>query len=324
MGAETNVALCMGCVLFSVWIGINGWAGYSIHRVMSQDWKPVPGGCVVHGAWIEMHWRQTSCGKHTCTKQFWEYHFEVSSKPEWPRTDACYYGDCEMTSYDSWDDAAWYLNDLLQAEGKAPGCEAAGYEFDDGAMDFVDTDPTNAHLRHGVNCHRPGDPAPGAAAADPAAPPPAPPADPLDYSAQDDQYAASAPPPPPPLAPPAQQGGGVAVGGEGYGYQSGVLGALGLGSSSGDFPGAGVGGGPMRRGPPCECAASYQCFYDAASPQPESSIKMSAGGDPIWGYCLLLFLFGFCPCCALCVTLCRKLGVGPASSGAKFERQYSS
>ena len=169
--AEIQELVCACCVL----VAIDIWAGYNIYHIMSRDWQPVPGGCVVHGAWIEMHWRQTSCGKHSCTKQFWEYHFEVSSKPEWPRANACWYGDCEMTSYDSWDDAAWYLNDLLKAGGRAVGCEVAGYEFDDGALDFVDTDPTNAHLRHGVNCHLPGEPAP-AARADPASPPPPEPA----------------------------------------------------------------------------------------------------------------------------------------------------
>lgn len=318
MVSEAQTAGCVICAVCCALVATNVWAGYSIYRIMSEDWQPVPGGCVVHGAWIEMHWRQTSCGKHSCTKQFWEYHFEVSSKPEWPRADACWYGDCEMTSYDSWDDAAWYLNDLLKAGGRAVGCEVAGYEFDDGALDFVDTDPTNAHLRHGVNCHLPGEPAP-AARADPTSPPP--PVDPLNYGAQEDEYGTPMPGVQPPPPPPATQQSGI--GGEGYGYQSGVLGMLGVGSSADDFPGATVGGGPLRRGPPCECASTYPCFFDAASAQPEYSIKMSEGGDPMYGYWIILFFFGLCPCAALCVVGCGKIGFGPASAASRFERQYS-
>ncbi len=312
-----DIEFVCGCCML---VAIDIWAGYSIYQIMSRDWQPVPGGCVVHGAWIEMHWRTTSCGETICDEQSWEYHFEVSSKAEWPRTDACLYEDCSLASYASWDDAAWHLNDLLKGQGKAAGCEVAGYEFDDGLLEFVDTDPTNAHLRHGVNCHRPGEPAP-AARVDPAPPPT--PADPLSYAAQEDAYGFSTqgvqPPPAPPLAAPQPSG----IGGEGYGYQTSLLGMLGGGSSPSDFPGATVGGGPLRRGPPCECAESYPCFFDAASAQPENSIKMSEGRDPTLGYWILLVLFGFCPCTALCVIGCGKIGYGPTSAASRFERQFS-
>eukprot|EP01043_Picozoa_sp_COSAG02_P113436 COSAG02_NODE_49684_length_325_cov_0.845133_1_plen_89_part_01 len=72
--AQTVRVGCVICAVCCALVAANVWAGYSIYRIMSEDWQPVPGGCVVHGAWIEMHWRQTwylndlLC-KHSCTKQ---------------------------------------------------------------------------------------------------------------------------------------------------------------------------------------------------------------------------------------------------------------
>ena len=161
--------MCVGIIaLFGAWTANIYTQVSKIYHVMSQEW--VPASCIVHGVWLDAHWRAHRChhshGRrrlHGCGSTYWQYHYEVSvlDRPNWPRTEACYYESCRAAEEHYEDDAALYMDRVLEH-----ACERAGYEFDEGVFDFDDTDPTNYALEHGLNCaaHAPtssADDAPG-------------------------------------------------------------------------------------------------------------------------------------------------------------------
>ena len=276
-------------ILFFVGICVIGaisadiYALKSIWTIWSQRWVQNPGGCVVHGMWTEQHWRRVSCGRHsTCNEDFWQYHFEVSVVGKnWPRGEACYYASCANTEYDDADHAccessraaflaapakltsslgAGWLNDLVDG-----ACSDAGYRFDEGIFDIVDTSQTRFMLREGLTCTQPAEGA--------ASPPPAP--------------AALAPPPPPP--PPAPPGGGYSSQFAGAGPGAAMPPPAPPGSQYG-YSMTPVPTGPTVRGrpsagPPCQCEASYPCWFNANSNNAVyPDLKMSAETDPVWYY----------------------------------------
>jgi hypothetical protein len=433
--------------------------------ILSQDWQGAQ--CVVHGVWIENHWRQASCNNNNdydrrrmqqkkgfvdahspsddgfgdislpeekvdphdepmrmskgrrrsgggrrrrrsssgaglllglavassgsssssyggggCGSWYSQYHYEVEVVGKgWPRTDACYYDSCRAAEYSSEDDAALYLDRVLNH-----ACEEAGYEFDEGIMDFGDTDPTNRALERGLNCAFRGSgtgAVVGQQSGQPRAGAPAPaPGGASSMCVDDDRamkaatvgqgnggqgfscaevLAGNACPQVASMGtcgcscPPSASAPQVVIGSSGPPPQGSSYGGMSYQGSTG-YPGAMVGGGQFRTGAPCQCDATYPCWYNANSHIP--SVKMSEGGDPYaskpaslssssevmavmvsakppWpSLCvflrrrvalkmILLLFFGVCPllCCmtAVCGAVC---GVGPASSGAKFKRLW--
>ena len=296
-----------------------------IRHKLSQNW--VGTGCTVHGVWLDAHWRSSSCnhhyhgrrvlgaegagrlpGRHGCGSYYWQYHYEVSviERPTWPRTVACYYESCRAAEENDEDDAALYLDRVL---GKA--CERAGYDFDEGILDFGDTDPTDLALEHGLNCST---------------------------SQSSTQMPFSA-------AGSLQTNDARNVGGncpytDDEDCDEPIIGSglCGQGTDAHDCagirrPGAALGGGQFRTGTPCQCdglppfrrgSGVYPCWYNAASDGTKPNVKMSGGHDPILGDVLLLILLGIAPACAGLVFICGVVcGVGPMSASAKFERQWS-
>ena len=285
--------LIAGCGALLFIGGLAAGIGYSyrqISYITSQEW--VEGSCKVHGMWIEQRWTD---GHTTSSSSFnygrrrllgrrrssyssgpslmWQPHFEVEVVgKDWKRADACYYDSCSADEASSGDGAADKLDEILMG-----ACEEAGYKFDDGMFDFVDTHDTNSALQRGLNCEAPSN--------------------------------AGQPPPPPPPSPM------LSLQTNPYGQilQTGAM----------------LGGGSLRAmvGRPCKCAESYPCWYNIHNDNilyPD--VKMSHKLDPVAGYYVI---FGICSIflsailCFGCCACAGQLGVGPLSSGAKFNRAWN-
>lgn len=261
-------------------------------------------------------------------EDYWQYHFEVSvpSRPGWQHADACYTDSCRASEYNLEDDAAYWLNELLDG-----ACEDAGYDFDSGITDFDDTDRTNRALERGINCaaaQGTGPPPPTGPAPGPAPygtpstygpPPPAPGPDPYGMPAYGppppSPPGAQYPPPPSPPVGPAGQYPQVQYP-PGAQYPPGGQYSV----------GAAVGGGAFRNAqPPCQCKTTYPCMYLKRSGDSGvmPRVKMSMDPhDPTWYLWLGLLPCICCMCCS-CVAVCGQvLGIGPMSAGAKFNRLY--
>jgi hypothetical protein len=234
---------------------------------------------------------------------YWQYHFEVSvpSQPGWPRADACYTDSCGESEYNDEDDAAYYLNEMLNG-----ACEDAGYAFDSGITDFDDTELTNQAFQAGVNCAAPG-------------PPPLPTPTPAPGVSS---MAAQVQPYPTPSC------GCTSTSGMCYNYHCGAT--CSNSPCAHHSPGAAVGGGAFRTSQPCQCEATYPCMY-LEEFRPDTTVpprvKMSMEPrDPTWHLWLMLVICGVLWVCCMgfsCFTFCGSVGgCGPMSSGAKFNRLY--
>lgn len=286
---DAAAALVGGCCFICIAVGVCIWSATALIAILGATW--VPADCKVHGVWLEQHWRTVQNSHHhhygssTSQEDFWQYHFEVEVVGKsWPRADACFYDMCRSTEYNSKDDAAWWLNDALPAPDSDQGaCKDAGYSFDGGIMDFVDTDSTNQVLMHGVNC-------------------------------RGETVATTG-------------GSGAQGGGQGqvnvHVHVNG--GGAGGGGYNAGYAGAAVNGAAFRTAAPCNCRRTYKCWYNAdANNVFMPNVKMDEATDPTWYYWVILLFFGVFPCCSFFVCVCGTVfGAGPASSGAKFDRQWS-
>ena len=284
-----------GLLVAAVFIGLDIFAASSIYRILAQTWVENAEGCVVHGMWMEKDWRRTggasfdiyrrrlarsdqSVPQVSSRRKLWSRrrrsissshyswvytaHLEVSlvGHPESPHVDACYYSDCDSGSTPNQDSAAYELDKQLKG-----ACSRAGYEFDAGLFDLKDTGQTNRNLMSGINCAWPR----GSGQMQPPGPP-AGRSQTLDVA------------------------GTSNVGSNAYFTSAdasvdsnhGVFGDGALANSQGyggfratECRGCTIGGTPYRVGPPCQCSATYRCWYDPSRPPSFPHIKLTADID---------------------------------------------
>jgi len=280
-------------------IYVDIWAYRNIDYITSQDWAEAQ--CVVHGMWLSRKDRWVSGTRHHRGhyEDYYQEHFEVEvvGKP-WQRIDACYYASCKAAEDDSEDTAADELDEILLG-----ACGKAGYSFDDGAFDFVDTDRTKAILEMGLNCAL-SDAVPDSVFSP--SPPAMPTATTLPNTAPVNGYANN-----------------------GYVVNSHGQVQNGLQPSTHMFPGARLGGKESRTqsGPPCICNPTYPCWYNTKDDGTFPEVKMTVKQDPIWMYILAMVVASICWVCGLCaaiVKLCaQNCELGPLSTSSKFERAWS-